>query len=679
MSISKIEITNFKSIKHCCLSLSDINLLIGENGTGKTNVLDAVHYFYSCLLRDCDDSNIYNYHNSFCNEVDIAITYDFDHLRKISISNQNRNHESNYQGFYQWISQRGKRETLRLQKIKGKPIRWNQDHKYRQNISNLFPLYTVDSREVDLTDWSNLWDMIGDLMKVHRVKESEIASEIEAIKDKEEYKLKDRFQKLSDAFSQANIRIRSFTPQQYASIITSLLFKGNVFEFQEGRLDYMSNGTSAYNYTNLLIEILKLVSEYKMKDPIIVLDEPEISLHHKLIDQLALRIFGCNGVIRFLIASHSSRLLKNTLQLEQFNCIIFHVSMCNQCSMIAPIKPFSEEPDERARIVMTDQHANAYFSRYILSVEGVSETEVFSNIFLHELFPVLRNVDVMEGMSNDSVQRAISPSLRHFGTNCLMLMDMDKVLVKHNKKAPAKSKADNKFNIVAKAMPRAEKLTRQYYYSPERTKQIICRKRIFALADRGHFHYWYPFFSTNDATFETLLHLIKEYFLDQNIYIAQTTIEGMLITYHNLDTFWAYYTAKNGDRPDFPQIASAYQSFLKNDKLNFMRLLFSGKSDFILNLDEIAACNPHPSFTGNLCPIIRNNRVSKTDGWMSEWLQYCLCQYAGENWTDAAALRKYRKKLGNPAVIRNARRQFQYDFPELFELIHIIQKQLKSQ
>ena len=47
MALCRIQIDNFKSIKHADLSLNHINMFIGENGAGKTNVLDAVDYFYS--------------------------------------------------------------------------------------------------------------------------------------------------------------------------------------------------------------------------------------------------------------------------------------------------------------------------------------------------------------------------------------------------------------------------------------------------------------------------------------------------------------------------------------------------------------------------------------------------------------------------------------------------------
>lgn len=54
MPLTRLTIKNFKSIKECDITFSGLNVLIGENGTGKTNILDAVNYFY----RNLTDSNI---------------------------------------------------------------------------------------------------------------------------------------------------------------------------------------------------------------------------------------------------------------------------------------------------------------------------------------------------------------------------------------------------------------------------------------------------------------------------------------------------------------------------------------------------------------------------------------------------------------------------------------------
>ena len=84
MSIANVTVEHYRSIKHCALNFDDINLLIGENGTGKSNILDAIRHFYDCLLRENDDPSCYNFQNRFSNEFSISLTFDFRHLKQIS-------------------------------------------------------------------------------------------------------------------------------------------------------------------------------------------------------------------------------------------------------------------------------------------------------------------------------------------------------------------------------------------------------------------------------------------------------------------------------------------------------------------------------------------------------------------------------------------------------------------
>lgn len=668
MSIANVTVEHYRSIKHCALNFNDINLLIGENGTGKSNILDAIRHFYDCLLRENDAPSCYNFQNRFSNEFSISLTFDFRHLKQISKRNLQRDTESDYEGYYGWISRRKSFETLTMRQVKGKAVRWNQDRRYRQNILNLFPLYVVDARKVDLTDWSQLWEIIGDLMKVHRARAEEISQEISSIKDNEKYKLEERFQKLSDAFQNANIQIKPYTPKQYASTISTLLFQGTVFSFKDSRLDYMSNGTNAFNYTILLLEILKLIFEYKVKEPVVILDEPEISLHHKLIDRLTARILSCNHAIRFLIATHSPRMLKDILKLEQSNCAVIHVSAMNGHTHATTVRSFSHDSDERLRIFMNDQHANAYFSRYILSVEGASESEVFSNPFLQELFPFLRDVDVMEGMSDDVVHKIISPAHRNFQTRFLLLADMDKVMSRS---------ADNRhFELKGKYFPEKGFPQEKYYHSPLRTEQCLRLKRIRALAKQGRFRYWTPFFSCKDPNFYTLIQLIQEYFCVRNLFVASTTIEGMLITYENLLVFWEFCRESNLFHSPFSELQNAFDAMPYNDALNFVRLLFSGKSDLILNFDEICRLNPH--MDPDLKRLIETNRQRKTGGWISDWLNYYFCSIASSSYHPCKNFSQFSKTVADPQRNFSARRYFYQDFPELFSLLEIVRRQMKG-
>lgn len=663
MSIERIEIKHFKSIDSCVLKLENVNLFIGENGTGKSNVLDAVRCFFESLLVEKDDDGVYDINNKFSNEFSISITFNFTRLQKISRNNVHRNGETGYADYYDWISRQNAKEIITLRKIKGEPIRWNKDRQYRQNVANLFPLYYVDARSVELTDWHQLWDIIGDLMKVHRSLENEIAQEIDKIKTEEKYKLEERYSQLSAALSAAGIQIKQFTPKQYASTLSSLMFKGNEFSANGGRLQYLSNGTNAFNYTNLLMEILKLIAEYKIKDPVIVLDEPEISLHHKMIDQLCERIMKCSGKMQFLSATHSARLLKNMLKWSGEECKVIHVSSVEGHSVLTPIKHLSENPDNRSRIMITDQHSNAYFSRFILSVEGASETEVFTNRYLQELFPALKQVDVFEGMSDNVVQSIISPRQRHFHTQCLSVIDMDKVI--------CRKKGANAFDVVHKLLKPEGNLQKRYYYSWERDEERRKKKRIRGMAEKCRFHFLYPFYGCNDSVFQEFISTIKEFFLSRNIYVCKTTIEGVLINSNNFELFWGYYS-KVTNEDDVLSVKTYYDQMGDIDKVNFLRLLVNGKSDMILSLKEIQEENA--KMDPDLCKTIIDKRNEKTSGWITRWMDYCLLDLAGISVNTSNPMNTFCAVISDQKKRTKVEEGFAKCFPELAEILELIGK-----
>lgn len=49
MTLRNISILNFKNIAEASLDFSDnVNCFIGDNGMGKTNLLDAIYYLSFC-------------------------------------------------------------------------------------------------------------------------------------------------------------------------------------------------------------------------------------------------------------------------------------------------------------------------------------------------------------------------------------------------------------------------------------------------------------------------------------------------------------------------------------------------------------------------------------------------------------------------------------------------------
>lgn len=58
--ITEINIKNFKSIVDLTLPLSNINVFIGENGCGKSNILEAVAFLSLALVKDINNESLFS-------------------------------------------------------------------------------------------------------------------------------------------------------------------------------------------------------------------------------------------------------------------------------------------------------------------------------------------------------------------------------------------------------------------------------------------------------------------------------------------------------------------------------------------------------------------------------------------------------------------------------------------
>lgn len=94
MPISRVILKNCKSIRSLEINFNQINCLLGENGTGKTNVLKAIKYFNDNLTGKNIDSSLYDKVNPYINSFEITIFYDFTRLLKITEIHIERNSEN---------------------------------------------------------------------------------------------------------------------------------------------------------------------------------------------------------------------------------------------------------------------------------------------------------------------------------------------------------------------------------------------------------------------------------------------------------------------------------------------------------------------------------------------------------------------------------------------------------
>lgn len=660
MAIKRLEIQGYRSIDDMKLDAEQITAFIGANGSGKSNILSALNLFYSNLTTEQREENIFDANNPLRNEVRIRVTYDLkDILKKVQ---HNQNAEVNeYENYYRKILAITRNDEIILEMIKrkGKRTMWNQDYNIRQIISFLFPIYVVDSRQIMLTDWRNLWELIGDLVKLRNEDSERLQNDIKN-KIKDDYaSTNGRLEHLGRLLEEKSINVKKLTSRQLGEVVAKIAVGGQMFQYGERSLKECSNGTNAYNYTVFLIDILNMLKRYKLKEPIIVLDEPEISLHYLLIDSLIDKIFQISDNIQFLIATHSSRCVKALLESEEENSSIYHIVLSGQYTKIKRVRSLAKE-DARERAVITEAYTNSCFSKMVLNVEGETELELFRNKYLKLVFPRLKEVEIVSGMSNHVIYNLTAPGKRNYQVPGFAVMDMDKVLMKKD--------GQNRFDF--KELKQDYPIEKEiYHYGKKRRDTLYLRKRIKRMCEKCNFFFRYPFFSCEDGNFNVLLDIVIEYYENYCVHLWRNTVEGALITIDNLELF-IDFTRENGYPFDFVQMLEEFR-FLERDKnqqLNYMRLIHCGKSDYLLSKKKIKEENA--DIYDEL--LEKMNMVKKTSGWVSKWLEYYFLETVNRINSDVDVhhfqqFRKWIEKGNHKELIR---RQMEMDFKELYILLY---------
>lgn len=668
MAIKRLEIQGYRSIDDMKLDIEQITAFIGANGSGKSNILSALNLFYTNLTTEQGEENIFDANNSLRNEVRIRVTYDLkDILKKVQ---HNRNAEANeYGNYYRKVLAIARNDEVILEMIrrKGKRTMWNQSYNIRQIISFLFPIYVVDSRQIMLTDWRNLWELIGDLVKLRNEDSERLQNDIKDIIKDDYASTNGRLEHLGRLLEEKSINVKKLTSRQLGEVVAKIAVGGQLFQYGERSLKECSNGTNAYNYTVFLIDILNMLKRYKLKEPVIVLDEPEISLHYLLIDSLIDKIFEISDNIQFLIATHSSRCVKALLESEEENSSIYHIVLSGQYTKIKRVRSLAKE-DARERAVITEAYTNSCFSRIVLNVEGETELELFRNKYLKLVFPRLKEVEIVSGMSNHVIYNLTAPGKRNYQVPGFCVMDMDKVLMKKG--------GQNRFDFkeLREDYPIEKEI---YHYGKKRKNTLYRRKRIKSMCEKCNFFFQYPFFSCEDENFNMLLELIIKYYENYCVHLWRSTVEGALITIDNLE-FFIDFTRKSEYPFDFVQILEEFP-FLKkerNQQLNYMRLIFCGKSDYLLSKRKIKEenANIYDEIWENM------NMVKKTSGWVSMWLEYYFLETVKRIDRDVDVhnfqqFRKWTEKGNHKELIR---RKMEMDFKELYILLYKLEMTMEK-
>ncbi|MCY7870086.1 retron Eco8 family effector endonuclease [Bacillus spizizenii] len=657
MAIKNVYINNCLSIKKANVELNNINCFIGENGVGKSTLYKIIKYFYGSLVDENIKCELHDTQNPFNDTLNIKITFDFKFynsmLENTDIFNRNK-------PFYKklvLLSKLVKDNDLTVSLIHSKKynkVTWENNIPYelRTLIHGLYPFYFIEARKIDLHDWSQLWKMVAEMS----IFPDETTDFDKILEESQGEKYAKFLTIINETIKENDFKVDKYSIKQQFLSILKLRLKGEVFSYKNKDLSYYSDGLNSFNYIKMFIQLVFRITDYrKTKYPTILIDEPEIGLHPKLIDEMVDAI-GNSGNTTVWINTHSSRLVKNVLS-RKYNYSIYHVSMRNSYTLF---NQMTKPQDKRELRKISEKEASFYFSRGIVLVEGLTELQVFSNENLEILFPFLKEVDFYSFDGDDKLNLDIvHPDKKNVNIPYLLLVDGDKLYYIRKKQIKFINSKDHINPLNNRLLHKRENL----YYGKKRYNTLMLRKRINAIVSNSKFPMTKHFLTMPSLLYDETLELIKTYCLNYNIYPIKTTIEGVLVNDKNYNEFAGWLKLTNKLEEDK---VNEILSYSNDDKINatLFRKLVNGKFDSLTTdnhyNDEIK--KKLPEREKKVYRIIERNRIKNKTSWSDDWINYLFTNYIDK-------IPGKNKKID----------AFKSYFPELYDIIkHIEIKSVKE-
>lgn len=647
MSIQSIKITNFKSIENIELIFNNensISCFLGKNGVGKTNVFAAIKYFY-LNLDSFHVDNVVDSMNPYNSSCEISIIYDlsafmpkinnpyneelFEELKVLSkdcvFSSKFKKH-------------RVSKIKLTLKQDKNGKVTWNQNLKVRKTIAKLFPLYIINTRKLDLITWDKIWDTINDLASDYpKVSDDEVVEILDSAFKSIYNKYENGKKFVEKLFADNQIALDKYHNIQRFKYMFMTIFGGKDFLNDGKNLDFYSDGTNSFLYIKLLFSIICHISSLSCKNPLILLDEPEIGLHEAKIEEMIEVIStNINKDVFVMINTHSPKIVLELIVNKQ-KISIYRVFLKK---MHTQIKSLDLKWLRSLSHIITTKETSCYFSDYLLFVEGESEYQVFKNKKLQTIFPFLRKIHIYPYDSNNAIIKYVCPLYINIGIPYVTILDIDKIIKfkKKNNGYQAYISTEELNPLKSEKIVRNEKM--QYYSTKKETKKHL-RQELNQLVNR-QYSYKNNCNYVDDTNYQRLMTIAKKLCAYNNISVNSTTIEGLLITPENVDIFIDFCLEHFSNKKD---VLIKIKNISDNkEQTALLRLFFLGYLDlYDKNLISKSIFATKPKIID-----------TKADGWVEDWLNWFIAEKCP------------LKDIDQAQII------FEKYFPELFDTLQMI-------
>lgn len=568
MSIKSIRIKNLLSFEDAYIAdFKDINCIVGQNNAGKSNLLTLLNYFYSSLRDErVVPPSLYSNYSAMGS---ITIEYDTTRLKKVvtkkgektpyfrHIFNTLFSRKSNLSGleaFIEFIKDHKRKESkyfLTLTVNKDNSINWSTKNKdVLEIINRIYPFFFIDTRHINLYDWSKIWESISQLkfLNMKALQRQDLVGFIDDKVSKKSGSYKDYVEKVDDI-----TKTSAYNYQEQVLNYVKVGLKGHTFNIEGEDLLRQSDGTNSHKFLELFLSLMIALTRREFITPTVFVDEPEVGLHPKRNEQLIHRLHSiyksyqktkeereigryATPYPKIIFSTHSPNIIKTVVKLfkgENEHQVLHFRKGRDESTSIRLIKSHYDDP--RFLNIFSDNEARLFFSKFILFVEGATELEIFGNLRLVSKFDKLREIDVYE--VNDVHLNAISPTKSNLPIPFIILYDSDYLLDCELDKSGSKSRA--KLTIVNNkiSLDKLEKSLKCSFFGSKEyeLKKAIgnVKKEIISSKMLNVHHTDYSAFNLGFF----ISYANRNIFKSQNIRFNETTIEGVLINNNSLTYF----------------------------------------------------------------------------------------------------------------------------------------------
>lgn len=650
--ILRIEIKNFKSIKNVTFDFQDnhesIICLLGKNGSGKSNIVKAIKYFWDHLEDDFSSTSVCDNINPYNQTAEISITFNIKKIRYKSQKNEKLMDDMDYLDELfsdgDFLNPVNIIELRMIQDKKGNILWQVNDKRVRRMIKSFFPVYFINTRALDIFTWEKIWGIISDI-SMTKPKKSEIEI-VEILNDTFESIFGSKYLEVEKALNEIFERQKiSFDKYHFDSKFKSafaMRFGGNIFQFDSMNLDFYSDGTNSYKYLLLFLELVSQLTSFSSKYPIILLDEPEIGMHPHFISEFVRCV--CDkipGNALLFMNTHSPELIKDITKSisDTGNNSIFMLYQVYYQRLYTYLRKMRSQFLIENKDIITLNETDCYFYDAIVYVEGKTEFQLFNSYYLRLIFPKLNQVCFYLSGSDSVNLKLVSAEILNLGTRYKFLLDMDKIISYNNQKFVFKERNTNN---PLKDDRKTRSLNYQYY-NEKGFKTKECFNRIETLLQK-QYDYGPGVHYIEDDDFNELMNSIISYCKSENVIVNWSTIEGELITYENIEKFIEFLNSNRICNKKLSQHNAICSISDDKEKTILILAEMNGKTEL-----QEGSNKKRVKMNGTEIETL----FGKTSGWVNDWMEYYY--------------KNYIAKHDNPKLI------FKNDFPSLYRTLQIIE------